>query len=120
MRWFSIAALALLAICYLGVLLAPNLSIHLATDAQEPALAGDWRGPFGHKNMAAAVMAMLLFLGIYIVRSGAWLSGAVVIGLAVAVSVVSPRAKARWRCALRVLMLTSLDGRRSARSGFAR
>ena len=37
MRWFSIAALALLAVCYLGLLLAPNLSIHLATDAQEPA-----------------------------------------------------------------------------------
>ena len=37
MRWFSIAALVLLAICYLGILLAPHLSIHLATDTQEPA-----------------------------------------------------------------------------------
>ena len=36
MRWLSIAALALLATCYLGILLAPNLSIHLATDPQEP------------------------------------------------------------------------------------
>ena len=62
-RWFSMAALALLAICYLGLLLAPNLSIHLASDVQEPALAGDWRGSFGHKNVAAAVMAMLLYLG---------------------------------------------------------
>ena len=67
-RWFSIAALVLLAICYLGVLLAPNLSIHLATDTQEPQLAGDWRGSFGHKNVAAAMMAMLLFIGIYIAR----------------------------------------------------
>jgi O-antigen ligase len=80
-RWFSIAALVLLATCYLGILLAPNLSIHLATDVQEPQLAGDWRGSFGHKNEAAAVMAMLLFLGIYIVRSGAWLSGIAIIGL---------------------------------------
>jgi O-antigen ligase len=82
MRWFGIAALGLLAVCYLGLLLAPNLSIHLATDAREPALAGDWRGSFGHKNMAAAMMAMLLFLGIYVVRSGAWLSGAAIVGLA--------------------------------------
>jgi O-antigen ligase len=82
MRWFSIAALGLLAICYLGLLFAPNLSIHLATDLQEPGLAGSWRGSFGHKNEAAAVMAMLLFLGIYIVQSGAWLSGIAIIGLA--------------------------------------
>jgi O-antigen ligase len=81
MRWFSIAALALLAICYLGIVLAPQLSIHLATDVQEPELAGNWRGSFGHKNMAAAVIAMLLFVGIYTVRSGAWISGIVIVGL---------------------------------------
>ena len=51
MRWLSIAALCLLAICYLGILLAPHLSIHLATDLQEPWLAGNWRGSFGHKNV---------------------------------------------------------------------
>jgi O-antigen ligase len=82
MRWFSIAALALLAICYLGLLLAPDLSIHLATDAQEPALAGDWRGSFGHKNGAAPVMVFLLFIGIYVFRLGAVLSGAAIIGFA--------------------------------------
>jgi O-antigen ligase len=82
MRWFSIAALVLLVVCYLGLLLAPHLAIHQATDAQEPALAGNWRGVFGHKNNAAGVMAMLLFLGIYVVRSGARLSGAVIVGLA--------------------------------------
>ena len=64
LRWFSIAALGLLAICYLGLLLAPDLSIHLATDAQEPALAGDWRGSFAHKNVAAAVMVMVLPLSL--------------------------------------------------------
>ena len=71
MRWFSIAALALLAICYLGILLAPHLSIHQVTDAQEPALAGDWRGSFGHKNGAAPVMVLLLFIGIYVRRARA-------------------------------------------------
>ena len=69
-RWFAIAVLSLLVTCYLGIVFVPNLSIHLATDLQEPLLAGDWRGVFGHKNVAAAVMAMMLFLGIYIMRSG--------------------------------------------------
>ena len=77
MRLFSIAALE-----PAGGLLPRDpagaaISIHQATDPQEPLLAGDWRGTFGHKNVAAGVMAMLLFLGICIVRSGAWLSGAV-------------------------------------------
>ena len=118
MRWFAIAALALLAICYLGLLLAPNLSIHLATDAQEPALAGDWRGSFGHKNMAAAMMAMLLFLGIYIARSGAWLAGAAIIGLA-ALFLLKAEGKSSLALFFAVLMLTSLAAG-SARSGFAR
>jgi O-antigen ligase len=82
MRWLSIAALVLLAICYLGILLAPHLSIHQATDAQEPALAGDWRGSFGHKNGAAPVMVLLLFIGIYVGRLGAMLSGAAIVGFA--------------------------------------
>jgi len=107
MRWFSIATLALLAICYLGLLLAPNLSIHLATDAQEPALAGDWRGSFGHKNMAAAMMAMLLFLGIYVARSGAWISGAVIVGLAV-LFLLNAEGKSALALCFAVLVLTSL------------
>jgi O-antigen ligase len=78
-RWFRAAALALLAVCYLGILLAPDVSIHLVTDTQEPQLAGNWRGVFGHKNIAAGLMAMLVFIGVYVVRSGAWLSGLVTI-----------------------------------------
>jgi O-antigen ligase len=74
-RWFSIAVLGLLATCYLGILFVPSLSIHLATDLQEPLLAGDWRGVFGHKNVAAAVMVMMLFLGIYIMSSGLHIAG---------------------------------------------
>jgi O-antigen ligase len=107
MRWFSIAALTLLAVCYLGLLLVPNLSIHLATDAQEPALAGNWRGVFGHKNNAAGVMAMLLFLGIYIVRSGAWLSGVVIVGLALLFLFYSAGKSSLALC-FAVLVLTSL------------
>jgi O-antigen ligase len=106
-RWLGIAALTLLAVCYLGILLAPNLSIHLASDVQEPALAGNWRGVFGHKNMAAAVMAILLFIGIYIVRSGAWLSGAVIIGLA-SLFLFYAAGKSSLTLCFAVLLLTSL------------
>jgi O-antigen ligase len=106
-RWFSIASLVLLAICYLGVLLAPNLSIHLATDTQEPHLAGDWRGAFGHKNVAAAMMAMLLFVGIYAVRAGARLSGGAIIVLA-ALFLFKAEGKSSTALFFAVLALTSL------------
>ena len=107
MRWFSIAVLGLLAICYLGLLLAPDLSMHLATDAQEPALAGNWRGSFGHKNLAAAVMAMLVFLGIYIIRSGGWLSGALTVALA-SLFLLYSAGKSSLALCFAVLVLSSL------------
>jgi O-antigen ligase len=81
-RWLASAALLLLAICYLGLLLVPHLSIHLASDTQEPLLAGNWRGAFGHKNVAAAMMAMMLFVGIYVACAGARLSGIAIVVLA--------------------------------------
>jgi O-antigen ligase len=107
MRWLGIAALALLAICYLGILLAPNLSIHLATDAQEPALAGDWRGSFGHKNAAAPMMVMLLFIGIYVCRMGALLSGAAIIGFA-GVFLLFSGGKSALALCIAVFLLTGL------------
>ena len=118
MRWFTIAALVLLAICYLGILLAPDLSIHLATDPQEPGLAGNWRGSFGHKNVAAAIMAMLLFLGIYFIRAGLWISGAAIIGLA-SLFLLYSAGKSSLTLCFAVLLLTSLR-QWSARSGCAR
>jgi O-antigen ligase len=81
-RWLGIAALILLAACYLGVVFVPPLAMHTPLDTQEPHLAGDWRGVFGHKNVAAAVMAMLLFLGTFVARAGARLLGTAVIVLA--------------------------------------
>ena len=107
MRWFSIAALALLATCFLGILLAPHLSIHLATDPQEPGLAGNWRGSFGHKNVAAGVMAMLLFLGIYFIRAGGWVCGIAVIALA-SLFLLYSAGKSSLTLCFAVLLLTSL------------
>lgn len=105
-RWLAVAILTLLVVCYLGLLLAPNLSIHLATDAQEPALAGDWRGVFGHKNMAAGMMAMLLFLGIYVIRAGSWLAGGIAVALTLLFLVNTEGKSASALCAA-VLVLTA-------------
>ena len=107
MRWLGIAALILLAGCFLGVLLAPNLSTHLITDTQEPQLAGDWRGVFGHKNMAAGIMAMLIFIGIYTMRAKAALTGATIVLLA-SVFLVNTTGKSSMMLVVVVLTLTSL------------
>ena len=108
-RWLGIAALTLLAVCYFGVVFAPQLSMHMATDIQEPHLAGDWRGAFGHKNVAAAVMAMLLFVAIYVVRAGAPVLGASV-GLLALVFLLNSAGKTSSALILVVLALTSLTG----------
>ena len=108
-RWLGIAALALLAVCYLGVVFAPQLSMHMATDIQEPHLAGDWRGAFGHKNVAAAVMAMLLFVAIYVMRAGAPVLGASV-GLLALFFLFNSAGKTSSALILVVLALTSLTG----------
>ena len=54
---------------YFGVIAMPHLAIHQATDALEQSLAGDWRGHFGHKNVAAAAMVYAVFFGFYIARA---------------------------------------------------
>lgn len=107
MRWLGIASIGLLILCYLGVLLVPHLSVHQATDPVEPALAGDWRGVFGHKNQAAAIMAMLLFLGISILRSGGSVSGAIIIVLS-SVFLMKSAGKSSLSLCVAVLMLTTM------------
>lgn len=69
------AALVLLVLCYLGVVLAPQYSIHSALDITEPQLAGDWRGSFGHKNVASPVMTILVYVGIYLSAVGSFVMG---------------------------------------------
>ncbi len=109
-RWFGTSALVLLAICYLGVLIVPHLSLHLASDLQEQQLAGDWRGSFGHKNVAAGMMAMLLFIGIYVLRSGAWIAGLAILTLS-SVFLLNTTGKSSLALCVLVLMLSSLTTR---------
>lgn len=82
-RLLAIVSIVLLAACYFGVLALPARSIHQAYDLVEPALAGDWRGVFAHKNIAAPAMIILVFFGLYL--RGAWKSvaGSIITLLAV-------------------------------------
>jgi O-antigen ligase len=58
-----------LGLSYLGVALVPQIAIHQLASS-EPQLAGDWRGLFSHKNVAAPVTAAFCFAGLYVFRRG--------------------------------------------------
>jgi O-antigen ligase len=80
-RLLGVAAGALLALSYLGVVFAPHYAVHQASDLVEPELAGDWRGVFGHKNLASAVFVFTAFIGIYVARAGGAVAGALIAAL---------------------------------------
>jgi O-antigen ligase len=102
--WLGASTLMFLALCYLGVMLAPTFSIHMARDMIEPQLAGDWRGPFGHKNVAAPIMAMLTFVGIYLVGRRAYILGLAVLFLAGFFLIMSGGKSAMALCVLALMM----------------
>jgi O-antigen ligase len=85
-RQFSdmMAAVALitLVVCYLGVMLVPQLAIHQATDFLEPEHAGNWRGAFAHKNQAGAVMVTIVFIGLFVARMRSFALGGLITALA--------------------------------------
>jgi O-antigen ligase len=78
-RLLATGALIVLAISYLGVLLIPHLSIHQVSDVIESALAGAWRGPFGHKNGAGSMMVVLIFIGIFVSRTVNLVTGLIIV-----------------------------------------
>lgn len=73
--------LAILALCYLGVALAPQLAIHQATDFLEPEHAGAWRGLFHHKNMAGVTMVLFVIVGLFVARARSFGLGALIVVL---------------------------------------
>jgi O-antigen ligase len=81
-RLLLVGALTVLALCYAGVILMPEISIHQSTDLAEPELDGNWRGFFTHKNGAGAGMVVLTFIGIFITRTLSPILGVLVIALA--------------------------------------
>lgn len=90
-RMLLVAATAVLALCYLGILVWPQAAIHQASET-EAVHAGLWRGVFTHKNIAGPVMASLAFVGIYLARRGWRVSGAL-IALAALVFIVNTGSK---------------------------
>ena len=81
-RLLALCNLIVLGLCYAGVVLVPRLSIHQDTDFLEPALAGDWRGMFDHKNSAAPAMVVLIFIGLYVAAARSRLLGWAIAALA--------------------------------------
>jgi O-antigen ligase len=78
----ALVAIIVLTACYLGVVFAPQLAIHQATDFLEPEHAGSWRGVFPHKNEAGATMVLLIFIGIFVARAHRALLGGAIVFLA--------------------------------------
>ncbi len=70
----SVAGIAVVLICYAGLVLYPDIAIHTSNSA-EPQHSGLWRGLFSHKNVAGPVMAALSFAGLYLFRRGRHWSG---------------------------------------------
>jgi O-antigen ligase len=102
--WLGGSVLLFLVVCYLGVMLAPALSIHMPRDSIEPQLAGDWRGPFGHKNIAAPIMAMLVFVGLYLVGRRAFILGGAISLMAGLFVVMAGGKSAAALCVLALMM----------------
>src|SRR5205085_1502983 len=59
---------AVLVLSYTALLIVPELSIHQVTDLVEPTLAGNWRGVFGHKNIAGPMMVNFIFIGLFVAK----------------------------------------------------
>ena len=73
-RVIVVVALLILFLCYIGLVLYPDLAKH-TTFSREPEHAGLWRGLYTHKNIAGPIMAVITFFGIYVMRRGSLLVG---------------------------------------------
>lgn len=72
-------ALIVIALCYLGVLFAPSLSIHQLTDYIDTEHAGLWRGIYTQKNTAGAMMVLFVFVGMFAARMRSFALGAFIV-----------------------------------------
>lgn len=80
-KLLGLSLLLMLSLCYYGVIFMPLRSIHQATDVVEALLAGDWRGMFNHKNVAAPAMAFTVFGGLFVwARWSKPLGGLLIVG----------------------------------------
>jgi O-antigen ligase len=94
-----------LLLCFAGVMLIPELSIHQATDVAEAVLGGDWRGVFGHKNIAGPMMVIFIFIGMFIASARSITLGLLIVAGA-AIFLFFTHAKAATGLLLLVLPLS--------------
>lgn len=80
----TLCCLGAVALAYLGVALMPHLAIHQPDEIREPMNAGFWRGHFAHKNVAAAAMVIISFVGLYLFGTGRRIVGGIMLLLAAA------------------------------------
>lgn len=81
-KLLAASSLILLAVAYMGVVLYPSHAIHQASEVREPLNAGFWRGPFRHKNDAAVAMVMMVFFGLFVMKSYSRFAGLLIVVLA--------------------------------------
>ena len=105
--------LIVLVVSYLGVFLIPSLAVHQAGDFDEFALAGAWRGVFGHKDAAAAAMVAFVFIGLFIARMRSVVVGAAIVALAL-IFLLFTHSKA-WMVTLPLALIISIVMARSRR-----
>ena len=79
----AVSTLIFLLVCYFGVVFFPQLSIHQYADLLEPRLAGAWRGPLLHRNVAGAAMVISVFIGMYVAKTRNLLIGSLIVALSV-------------------------------------
>jgi O-antigen ligase len=75
----KVFAVSVLTLSYAGIVFAQSHAVHQPADFLEPGLAGDWRGIFGHKNEAGAVMVLITFFGVFIARTSGRLVGSLIV-----------------------------------------
>lgn len=71
----GVSTTVVIAASLLGLLFAPELSMHTTRDVTAQSLAGDWRGVFSHKNELAAMAILFISVGILVARSSSLLWG---------------------------------------------
>jgi len=109
-RLLGICALLVLAVCYAGIAFVPGLSIHQVSDLREPELAGAWRGPFAHKNGAGAGMVLLIFIGLFAIRTWNRWAGVFIVGLS-GIFLIATQSKSPFHLLPIVLLVVWMVGR---------
>jgi O-antigen ligase len=91
----AVAVIMVLALCYAGVVLIPQRAIHQPYDVIEPLLAGNWRGTFAHKNIASAIMANFILIGLFVAKArNAYLGWGIVVASALFLALSEGKASA--------------------------